>query len=261
MNPRRLHPNDLEAIDALLPADWPPYRKTFERYFDTSCCQTWGFFDGELVSMGTLIGFGNSACLAQIITAASRQRQGWGTRMVEFLIAEAQRQGTATLSLVATEQGFPLYQKAGFREDGGYGFWSRLEPAPAQPAFAEVVPWSPEDSQGIVELDFVVSGERREPYLGRDLPSAWVVKGAGYFLPSLGEGLVVASTPEAGTALLHKRLDGTTKAVVPIENPWAGAVLTSRGFAEHRRARRMIWGPPLGRKPQWCWSRIGGNLG
>lgn len=261
--PRPLTPADLDAIDALRPEDWLPYRKTFEHYFALPGCHPWGFEDaGRLVAMGTLVSFGATGWLAQVITEKASQGKGWGFKVVNHLVEEALNEGIDTLSLVATEQGFPLYEKAGFRVEGDYAFWVRSEPAPAEPdASAQLVPWSPGDSRTILAMDRQVSGEDREYYLGRDIPHAWMVRDEGYFLPSLGEGLVVASTEAAGIPLLHRRIDGTARVVVPVENRWAPAVLASRGFAEEKRIRRMVLGPSLQRKPQWCWSRIAGNVG
>jgi hypothetical protein len=181
--------------------------------------------------------------------------------MVDFIVDTARRRGVVTVSLVATDLGFPLYDRAGFRVEGEYSFWPRSDPAPAEPdASRGLAPWSPEDSKSILELDYEVTGESREGYLARDLPKAWVVPG-GYYLPMAGEGLVVAGTEAAGVPLLHRRMDGAVRVVVPTENPAAPTVLASRGFREDKRMRRMVLGSALTRRPEACWSRVGGNLG
>ena len=254
--------DDLDAIDSLRPEDWPPYRHTFERYRATPGCETWGFEDqGGLVAMGSLLSFGSSAWLAQVITAPRSRGRGWGTQVVDFLVDRAHRQGVVTVSLVATDLGFPLYTRAGFRVEGEYAFWTRTEPAPAEPeASRGLRPWSPDDSRSILDLDQAISGESRGSYLARDLGAAWVVSG-GFYLPTAGEGLVVAPTEVAGVPVLHRRIDGATRVVIPTENRWAPGVLTSRGFGEAKRVRRMVLGPALERRPGACWSRIGGNLG
>lgn len=263
MTPRPLSSVDLDAIDSLQPHDWPPYRATFERYFTLACCSPFGIEeDGRLRAMGTLIHFGSSAWIAQLITHPDHQGRGLGTAMLKFLIAEAGRRGITTLSLVATESGYPLYLKNGFRVEGEYAFWTRPDPAPAEPQVSKsLLPWA--SPEAALALDRQASGEVRGAYFEGRTVDGWTAPHPedGFFLPRIGEGLVVAKTLQAGAALLHRRLDGASRCVVPGENPEAAAVLAERGFGEHRRARRMVLGPGLHRRPEWLWSRIGGNLG
>jgi len=261
---RPLTSADLDAIDALNPPDWPRFRATFERYFTLACCQPYGLeAGGRLVSMGTLIAFGASAWVAQLITDPDHQGRGLGSAMLRFLIDEAGRRGLGTLSLVATEQGYPLYEKAGFRVEGWYDFWLRDEPAP--PVDQEGLrPWGPGDEAGAATLDRRVSGEDRWPYWGGLTEGAWVAEGGpveGFWLPRFGEGLVVATTPEAGRALLGRRLNGAQRCVVPRENPRPVPLLLDRGFRLDHSARRMVLGAGLDRRPEHLWSRVGGNLG
>lgn len=263
MTPRPLTAADLDAIDALQPRDWPAYRATFERYFRLPCCTPFGIdSEGTLRAMGTLIQFGGSAWVAQLITHPDDQGRGLGTALLKFLTAEAGSRGITTLSLVATEQGYPLYLKNGFRVEGEYSFWTRPGPAPAEPsASAGLRPWS--DPRGPLALDLLVSGESRGAYFEGRTDEGWTAPDPadGFYLPGIGEGLVAARTVTAGAALLHRRLDGAVRCVVPEENSEAAAILRERGFHEHHRARRMVLGPSLNRRPGWLWSRIGGNLG
>lgn len=263
MTPRPLAAIDLDAIDTLQPRDWPSYRATFERYFRLTCCAPFGIEeDGRLRAMGTLIHFGTSAWVAQLITHPDAQGRGLGTAMLKFLVAEAARRGITTVSLVATESGYPLYLKNGFRVEGEYTFWTRPDPAPAAPeASTGLRPWS--DSPGPLALDKLASGEVRSAYFEGNTADGWTAPdpGDGFYLPGVGEGVVVARTLSAGSALLHRRLDGASRSVVPVENSEATRILAGRGFGEHHRARRMVLGPSLNRHPEWLWSRIGGNLG
>ena len=261
--PRPLTEDDLDAIDTLRPHDWPPYRRTFERYFALDCVRPWAFGGPDgLVAMGTLIDFGKTGWMAQVITSAQRRGQGWGSKMVRFLLDQAQGMGMHTVSLVATELGYPLYAAAGFRVEGEYAFWTRSTPAPALPeASEELKAWSESYGPRCLVLDRKASGEGRAPYLRHDWSQGYVVPGEGYFLPTVGEGLVVAKNRRAGEPLLHRRIDGASRVVVPLENSWAPVLLSSRGFALEKRMRRMVWGRSLRRRPEWVGSRIGGNLG
>lgn len=268
MSPRRLTGADLDSIDRLRPPDWAPYRATFERYFTLGCCTPFGIDeDGSLAAMATLIEFGKTGWIAQLITAPACRGRGLGTRLVDFIVAEASRRGMETLSLVATDQGYPLYRKAGFRVEGEYRFWVReAGPAPAEAQASAGLDQEPDLVAGAVEaLDQDASGEDRGPYWSGRLTPGFASgrRGSpeGFYLPRVGEGLVVARTVRAGIPLLHQRLDGSNRCVVPSETEAAIPVLESRGFTQTSRARRMVLGRSLDRKPGWVWSRIGGNLG
>lgn len=57
---------------------------------------------------------GRRAHLMNVYTRESYRRQGIAARMVEMLIREARDRGVTEISLDATEQGRPLYEKMGF---------------------------------------------------------------------------------------------------------------------------------------------------
>jgi len=267
VNPRPLTRQDLEGIDALRPPDWAPFRETYLRYFARPFCRPVGLdHEGRLVATGTLILWGTSAWMAQVITAPEFRGRGLATRIVDHLITEGRRLGVRTLSLVATDAGWPLYARAGFRVEGEYQFWRRPTPAPAEPEASEgLQPLGEGRWSDAAPLDSLATGEDRGPWLEPLAEDGWVTTGSrgvtGFFLPSAGEGLVVARTVRAGVALLHRRLDGSDRAVVPVENPQAPSVLESRGFVPGLRARRMVLGPGLDRRPEWVWPRIAGSLG
>lgn len=267
MTVRRLGVSDLPAIDRLNPPDWPPFRRTFEHYFTTDCAQPYGLeADGRMEAMGTLIGFGASGWISQLITHPEAQGRGFGSRMVQFLIGEADARSCTTLSLVATEAGYPLYVRAGFQVEGWYDFWTRETPAPEVGGPPAVVrPLTEADLPAVRALDQEVSGEDRWAYWKGLTEGGWAAQGGqgldGFWLPRVGEGLVVARTQEAGRALLGMRLNGAVRCVVPAEHTAPVEVLQARGFALTHRARRMVLGTSLDRRSGFLWSRIGGNLG
>lgn len=263
---RPLKPADLDAIDGLNPPDWAPYRPTFEHYFSTSCAQPYGLdLDGGLAAMGTLITFGASAWIAQLITHPEARGRGLGTKVLDGLLAMGRSAGVKTFSLVATELGFPLYQKAGFEVEGWYEFWTRDKPAPVTRGGTGLTrPLEPADLPAVAALDRWATGEDRRAYWERLTEGARVAGASsieGVWLPRLGEGLVVASHAEAGAALLHARLDGSQRCVVPEGHGGAQEILVQRGFTLSLRARRMVLGPALDRHPEGLWSRVAGNLG
>jgi len=266
MTYRPLAASDLDAIDGLNPPAWPRFRPTFEHYLTTDCAQPYGLFaGGELAAMGTLIDFGSSVWIAQLITRHDWKGRGYGSQVLGRLLAEARDRGRATVSLVATEEGFPLYDRAGFQVEAWYDFWERESPAPVlRGGSGRLRPLEDRDVAAVRALDREVSGEDRYAYWKTLTTGALVAEGPGglegMLLPRFGEGLLAARNPDAGRALLRARLDGSRRCVVPRGHP-AAADLEARGFRLGSSARRMVLGPALPRNPDLLWSRVGGNLG
>ena len=57
---------------------------------------------------------GKRAHLMNVYTMKEWQRQGIARRMVSMLIDEARKRGVTEISLDATEEGRPLYERLGF---------------------------------------------------------------------------------------------------------------------------------------------------
>jgi len=54
---------------------------------------------------------------------------------------------------------------------------------------------------------------------------------------------------------------GALTAFVPTENALGRAALVAAGFAEFRKARRMIWGDPIDWQPALLWGVVAMALG
>lgn len=262
---RPLSPLDLQAIESLNPPDWPPFRRVFEHYFSTTCAQPFGWEDGRLDAMGTLITFGRTAWIAQLITRPEARGKGLGRKVLTALMDQSRGLGVQTISLVATDQGYPLYDHMGFVVEGWYDFWTRETPWPGSVGEPPLRPLEDRDLPAVRALDRRVSGEDRWEYWKGVTQGGLVADGpggpAGFWLPGVGEGLAAAETEEAGRAVLQSRLVGSLRCVIPRENTAAATALADRGFVVTQSARRMVWGPSLSRAPGLLWSRIGGNLG
>jgi len=83
----------------------------------------------------------------------------------------------------------------------------------------------------------------------------------GFYLPGFGDGGISAITEEAGIELLKMRIVETNKIFIPEENKVAYDYLISNGYIEEKVIHRMIIGEVFERKPQYCYSRIGGFAG
>ena len=81
-------------------------------------------------------------------------------------------------------------------------------------------------------------------------------------MPGLGEGLIYASTAEAGLELIKIKYSKVNRAVLPGENPSGTNFLRQNGFTlSDTKGTRMILGQEIDWKPEHIYSRIGGNFG
>jgi GNAT superfamily N-acetyltransferase len=73
----------------------------------------------RLIGQGALGFYDDRAgTIAKMVVAPSAQRQGVGARILDALVAEAERRSLMTLGLVATPAGQPLYESRGFSVTG-----------------------------------------------------------------------------------------------------------------------------------------------
>ena len=120
-------------------------------------------------------------------------------------------------------------------------------------------------TDSILKLDQLCSGEGRNLLLEQHLQHAkvYIEKGvlSGFYLPTLGEGLIVAKDETSGIELLKLRLQTKNTCVLPEGNLAGIKVLQQQNFKLVKRGARMHMGIPLNFKPQMLFSRIAGNLG
>ncbi len=83
----------------------------------------------------------------------------------------------------------------------------------------------------------------------------------GYYLPTLGEGLIVANKQSAGMALLKLYLRQNSKIVLPQENTTTVSFLLNQRNPIKRRAKRMYLGENIDVQFKSIFNRIGGNIG
>jgi GNAT superfamily N-acetyltransferase len=258
---------DIPHLPGFQPADWSDIVPAFEFYLRTSFCSPLKAVAGEtMVGVGAAISFGSTGWLAHIIVHPEFRRQGAGGAIVHGLVRRLRATGCRTMLLIATDMGHPVYLRAGFVDQAEYAFFDgrsgddRSGWPDAVSSFVEA------DEDRILWLDREVSGEDRRSLLVPVLRGGFVYRrgGAavdGFYLPSLGEGLIVAADDEAGLALMKVKYSTCLRAVLPCENTAGMEFLREHGFAETRRVSRMILGEPIRWRPQRLYSRIGGNLG
>lgn len=255
---------DLDSLKVFQPADWPDITKAYAFYTGSSYCRPVKLLeDGEIRAIGCAISHGKTAWLAQIIVEEPSRNRGLGSRMTQSLI-DLVKNEVKSISLVATDLGAPVYTKLGFRPETEYSFWRRSEPLDSNPV-PEVDDYKPSFLGAILELDRKASDEDRSLIIQDHLANARVIctksELYAYYLPTLGEGLIISRDEVAGQELMRLRLSVRARHVVPEGNTRAINFLLENGFEPYRKAVRMVLGEPVHFKPEWIYSRIGGNLG
>jgi len=261
----RFTSHDLPAVAGLQPDGWPDIFPSIEYYCKSDFCfPLKASLEGKIVGIGTAIIHGYTAWLAHIIVSPNHRNAGIGSVITKALIDLCQKHSCGTLLLIATALGEPVYKKFGFEVETKYLFFDHGI-SPTGEASPEIFGFQKRHEEALFELDRFVSGEDRKKLLREHLNNTvvFVEKNLlkGFYMPTLGDGLIIAESPAAGLALMKLRATSTKKFCVPMLNENALNFLSQHGFIEYRQASRMI----LGEKMIWygskVYSRIGGNLG
>jgi GNAT superfamily N-acetyltransferase len=280
------------AIRAMTPADapvaiawaraigWHDRTRFYEFVLRVPACRVLvGESGGRVVATGVAVDQGPVGWLGGLIVDPEWQGRGFGRAMTEELIRRLRTAGCETLSLEATDQGRPLYEKMGFRVETTYHQLEagRLEAAPVLPPGARLRPMTAVDLPAVFQLDREATAEdRREPIrVLLEIGGGWILERqegcerslAGFLLPAeRAYGAVVAPRFEDGLFLLdlHRSLiaeGATVRAGIPDAHGAAWRELESRGWRETWRAPRMLLGPSPAWRPDWIWGQINSAMG
>lgn len=257
--------NDLVHIPELQPPDWSDILPFIDFYTRSACCFPFkAVIDGRMAGIGTAIAHGETGWLGHIIVHPGFRNRGIGGAITQHLVDVLHARGCATLYLVATDLGAPVYERAGFETETEYLFFKEIKPG-RKPAAGLIVPFRKEHWRPLIEMDRQVSGEDRTVHIASCLDDAQVYMQGdrleGFYLPALGDGLIVAATSQAGLACMDLRLQAKDSAIFPADNTAAARFLQAQGYTVHRRARRMRLGATRPWQPEALYNRIGGNLG
>jgi hypothetical protein len=181
------------------------------------------------------------------------------------LINFSKSKGIDTIILAASESGLPAYTKIGFKPDVNYLFFKTDTLTKINSVSNNISEINSKDHPGIFELDFALSGVRREKLLTHSLKTGFKYKDKilkGYYLPDFGTGLIIADSEIPGLELLKFKLSGNTSPIcVPETNVTAIGYVRSIGFYQYFKTPRMFLNKNVKWHPENLYSRGCGYLG
>jgi GNAT superfamily N-acetyltransferase len=206
---------------------------------------------GTLVGVACCASFGVSGWIGALAVAPDARRRGLGTALTQASIDWLRDRGAATVSLYATPEGRPVYERMGFVAEGPSTAWSGTGGARRD---VDVRRLTEADRAAIAALDRAATGEDRAAVLDALVPlnGLGAVRDgrlAGYCVASpWGSGAaILADDPASGVALMAASASdpGPGTIIVPDANAPAGKALRHWGFQRYNSAERMRLGPAL----------------
>lgn len=263
-----LHLQDIPVLPSLQPPHWSDLRIVFRSLFPKPWFQAIKVIkDGEIVGIGQNVYTPTSAWLGNIIVHKNCRNQGIGRKITEHLIHLAKAEKKQFILLLATEEGERVYQKLNFQRGGIYAFYRKKENYQLSADSTFIFNSHLNDFPSILDLDKKTTGEDRSNILEEHLPHCLVYKKEekgrvlGFYMPDLGEGLVIAETPEAGLELLKLRSEKMGVVVLPAHNIAGVQWLEQQGYECFNKQPMMYLGKMKEWKPEMLFSRIKGYLG
>lgn len=266
MDIQKLEHSDINFISDLLPIGWEGVIPTIDSYTITNFCFPIKLsIDKKIVGIGTTIIHDGTAWLAHIIVHADYRNQSIGKIITQTLVDNSYSKGCETIYLLATELGEPVYKKIGFETETEYIYFKREGTNNSIENTKNILPFNNDFKNQILNLDKQVSGEDRILLLEQYLSDGFVYlqdnETQGFYLPNLGDGLIIATTNSAGQELMKLRLKSKDFASFPIDNSSATELMRQNNFNEIRTEKRMRLGKKRNWQPKNIYNRIGGNLG
>jgi GNAT superfamily N-acetyltransferase len=248
----------LDQLELLPPKEWKSYAYELFLYNEW---QPW-FYPYQVLVCQKLVGFGmfflfeENAWLGWILVHKKFRKQGIGTTISRHLVAKAGEIGAKNFLLTATELGKPIYEKMGFKTTSYYRFFNPPELFKPHYDRSNIRNANKNDLEKILQLDFEATGERRTKLMENHLEDCMVIFSDeinGFYMPSLGNGFIVARDYLSGIELLNFRLKRNKKpVVVSDQNTDTIEYLIKNGFTEGFKIPRMV----LGSEPNWNPSMI-----
>ena len=117
---------DIQEIGRLQPEGWSDIIPEFE-YYTTSefCFPIKVTAENHIIGVGVAILFRRTCWLAHIIVDEKYRNRGIGSRITQALLNHPACKSVDSFLLFATEMGFPIYKRVGFRSVDEYLFFKR----------------------------------------------------------------------------------------------------------------------------------------
>jgi GNAT superfamily N-acetyltransferase len=267
---RLLEPADVEPLDVALRAAYgydQPQAPRLRSYLDTPAVATFvAAEDG--VPLGCVFGidYGAAAYVSFMGVDPRAQGRGVGRALLDALITWSDECAIGTLHLDATPAGAPLYERAGFVDDGETVVFTR----PATSGSMRQAPRAATDPprRAMLARDRAVFGADRRPILEPLFDCCenhvFACDDGSYAVAQPDTiGPLVASDAVRAEALFDAALAArpgvALRVCAPTQQPDAAQLLIARGFTAARRLRHMVRGPRLAADETALWARI--NLG
>ena len=246
--------------------NWGDLVPRFKYHIDSTFCNPLKLtVAGKMVAIGTIIFHKDSAWLASIIVHPNHRNNGYGREITRKLTNSIDAKKFSTIYLDATDLGYPVYKKLGFEPEASYAHLRSEKNITGLQLSRHVISYKEKYRQQILELDKNISCEDRSDTISENLITAQVYiqddRVEGFYLPSLGNGLIIAENDTAGIELIKCRLENNYYAILPSNNETAINFLKQNDLQQFRISRRMF----TGRKRTWqaehIYNRISGQLG
>lgn len=257
---------DTLHLSALQPEGWSAIDIVYKNYVENDHCYPIKLEEkGQIVGIGTAIIHDGTAWLGHIIVHPEKRNKGLGNVIVRELITIVTAKNCKTIYLLATELGAPVYEKVGFVTETEYLVYKDLNFKNNTVAPPFILPFENHFKQQILALDRETTNENRTILLEKNLHDSMVYLEAesvtGYYLPTLGDGLIIAKTPAAGFALIALHLRKQDRLIFPQDNIQLRNFLSNNGYLATSSIKRMRLGASRPLKMEHIYNRIGGNLG
>jgi hypothetical protein len=258
---------DVQELGRLQPEGWSDIIPDFEFYCKSEFCYPIKVTaEDQIVGVGVSILYRSTCWLAHIIVDEKHRNRGTGSRITQALLNHPGCKSVDSFVLFATEMGFPIYKKAGFRTVNEYLFLEREKPWKDVQLSQAIIPYDHGHYSKVMELDYRITGEERSNLLSGFLQNTVVYRDnntiEGFFMPELREGLIIADTSSAGLELMKMKYSGSDRAAIPEENKTGIDFLLKNGFKiTSKKVTRMVKGKDINWIPRKIFSRIGGNFG
>jgi N-acetylglutamate synthase-like GNAT family acetyltransferase len=258
--------SDFPYLKEFEPPNWGDLVPRFKYHIDSTFCNPLKLtISGKMVAIGTVIFHKDSAWLASIIVHPDHRNNGYGRKITQKLIDHIDSKKFSTTYLDATDLGYPVYIKLGFEQEATYAHLKSEENVTGLKLSGSVISYNEKYLQQILQLDKNISCECRQDTITENLATARVYinddRVEGFYLPSLGNGLIIAKNDVAGIELVKYRLENNYFAILPSENETTINFLKQNGLVQFRISRRMF----IGKEREWqknrIYNRISGQLG